>query len=130
MMKKPHLIMALASLLCAPMAFSQNTIYGYAIGNWRNGPTVEITPLFETTEMFTTPQLVRWVREQWPGSFTDTTDIDVQRFATIEEGDESRTILKAKYGRRNLPVHLIEANPMPRTALSPAKPSTPTGAPR
>ena len=110
---------------------AQNTIYSYAIGNWRTGPTVEISPLFETTEMFTTPQLIAWVRHEWPESFTDTTDIDVQRFATIEEGSESRTILKAKYGVRKLPVHMFEQDPMPRTPAAPAKPSTQSaGAPR
>ncbi|MEO8732912.1 MAG: hypothetical protein ABI373_01140, partial [Flavobacteriales bacterium] len=112
-------------------AFAQKAIYSYAIGNWRNGPTVEISPLFETTERFTTPQLIAWVRKEWPESFTDTTDIDVQRFVTIEEGHESRTTLKAKYGRRNLPVNMFEADPMPQTPEEPVKPATQsTGAPR
>lgn len=119
-----NLLLAAACLACSSLASAQNTIYSYAIGNWRNGPTVEISPLFQTTEMFTTPQLIAWVRHEWPESFADTTDIDVQRFATVEEGSESRTILKAKYGRRNLPVHMLEAGTMPRT------PDQPTDAPR
>ncbi len=129
-MKTSHLLIAAACFAFTSLASAQNTIYSYAIGNWRNGPTVEISPLFETTEMFTTPQLIAWVRHQWPESFTDTTDIDVQRFATTEEGSESRTILKAKYGRRNLPVHMIEADEMPRTPATPGNPAEATDAPR
>lgn len=109
----------LAAVLCVSAASAQNTIYSYAIGNWRNGPVVQISPLFETTEMFTTPQLIKWVRGQWPVQFTDTTDIDVQRFATTEEGLLSRSTLKAKYGVRKLPVNMMEAEPMPKTPLRP-----------
>ena len=124
-------LLAAAFIACSAAASAQNTIYSYAIGNWRNGPTVEISPLFETTEMFTTPQLIAWVRKEWPGSFTDTTDMDVQRFATIEEGSESRTTLKAKYGMRKLTVHMFEADAMPKTPAEPVKPATQsTGAPR
>lgn len=119
-MRTLHLLVLAGAAGLAMAAQAQNTIYGYAIGNWRNGPTVEITPLFRTTEMFTTPQLIAWVREQWPKEFTDTTDIDVQRFATVEEGTESRTVLQAKYGRRNLAVHPIEAAAMPSTPDKPA----------
>ncbi|MBK6409333.1 MAG: hypothetical protein IPF78_06465 [Flavobacteriales bacterium] len=109
-MRTLHFLLSAAFLTCSTAVSAQNTIYSYAIGNWRTGPTVEISPLFETTEMFTTPQLIAWVRHEWPESFTDTTDIDVQRFATIEEGSESRSILKAKYGVRKLPVH-VRAGP-------------------
>lgn len=130
-MRTPQFLLAAAFLACSSVASAQNTIYSYAIGNWRNGPTVEISPLFETTEMFTTPQLIAWVRKEWPESFTDTTDIDVQRFATIEEGSESRTILKAKYGRRTLPVNMLETDSMPKTPEAPAKRAMKsTGAPR
>lgn len=119
-MKTTHLLIAAVCLAVSSVASAQNAIYSYAIGNWRNGPTVEISPLFETTEMFTTPQLIAWVREQWPKEFTDTTDIDVQRFATKEEGIESRTTLMRKYGMRKLEVHSIESAEMPRTADKPA----------
>lgn len=129
-MKTQHFLLAAICLAFSSLASAQNTIYSYAIGNWRNGPTVEISPLFETTEMFTTPQLIAWVRHEWPESFNDTTDIDVQRFATTEEGSESRTILKAKYGRRNLPVNMIEAEAMPRTPAKPGQPAKATDAPR
>jgi hypothetical protein len=120
-MKTSHLLLSAACLAFSTLATAQNTIYSYAIGNWRNGPVVEISPLFETTEMFTTPQLISWVRQQWPKAFTDTTDIDVQRFATTEEGTESRTTLMRKYGVRKLQVHAIEAATMPRTPDSPEK---------
>ncbi|MBS1936491.1 MAG: hypothetical protein JSS84_01600 [Bacteroidetes bacterium] len=129
-MRRNHLLAFAALALLAGPCLAQNTIYGYAIGNWRNGPVVQISPLFETTEMYTTPQLIAWVRKEWPQSFTDTTDIDVQRFATVEEGTESRTILKAKYGMRKLEVHLFDAAPMPRTPAAPAKAAPATGAPR
>lgn len=128
-MKAKLLPVALALLLPASAASAQNTIYGYAIGNWRNGPVVQISPLFETTEMFTAPQLIGWVRQQWPEAFTDTTDIDVQRFATPEEGNLSRTTLKAKYGVRKLAVNMMEAADMPRTPIRPGAAPV-TGAPR
>lgn len=117
------LALALASLFAAP-ATAQNTIYGYAIGNWRNGPTVEFSPLFETTERFTPAQLIEWVREQWPGSFTDTTEIDVLLFGDIEGGVADRIALQAKYRMRELPVHLIPADTLPRTPLAPRRPAT------
>jgi hypothetical protein len=83
------------------------TIYSYAIGNWRNGPVVVISPLFETTEQASTPQLIARVRTDYT-AFKDITDIDVQRFATMEEGNESRTTLRAKYLTRKLEVLMVE----------------------
>jgi hypothetical protein len=83
------------------------TIYSYAIGNWRNGPVVVISPLFETTEQASTPQLIARVRKDY-AAFKDVTDIDVQRFATTEEGNESRTTLRAKYLTRKLEVLMVE----------------------
>ncbi|HRN36851.1 MAG TPA: hypothetical protein PLV70_10030 [Flavobacteriales bacterium] len=127
-MGSKQILAALMFSFAALAARAQNTIYGYAIGNWRNGPVVEISPLFETTEMYTTPHLIAWVRQQWPASFTDTTDIDVQRFATVEEGAGSRTSLKAKYGLRRLQVHEWSADEMPRTPAVPGKSAM--GAPR
>lgn len=118
-MKAKHLVLLLALSLAGPAAFAQNTIYGYAVGNWRNGPVVEFSPLFETSEMFTTPQLTQWVRKQWPASFTDTTDMSIQRFASPEEGYQNRNTLKAKYGMRKLEVHLLEEAEMPRTPERP-----------
>ena len=88
------------------------TIYSYAVGNWRDGPVVEISPLFETTEQYTTPQLIALVKQKWPQAFTDSTDIDIQRFATESEGEESRVVLKAKYDQRKLPVNLMPPEPL------------------
>ncbi len=124
-MKTPQFLFAAAFMAMCSAASAQNVIYGYAIGNWRNGPTVEISPLFETTEMYSTPQLIAWVRQQWPKEFTDTTDIDVQRFATTEEGLESRTTLMRKYGMRKLQVHAIDAAEMPRTSAAPERKEAP-----
>jgi hypothetical protein len=112
-MRHPEILLCIALGACVPKLQAQapQTIYSYAVGNWRDGPVVEISPLFQTTEAFTTPQLVAQVRKQWPQAFTDTTDIDVLRFVTREEGQESRTTLKAKYGLRRLPVNMINDPP-------------------
>jgi hypothetical protein len=91
-------------------AQSPNIIYSYAVGDWRDGPVVTISPLFETTEAFTTPQLIARVKKDYP-EFATITDIDVQRFVTVEEGQLSRTTLKAKYSMRKLEVNMIEASP-------------------
>lgn len=115
-MKIATLLLVSAWVTCSTAARAQNVIHAYAVGNWRNGPTVVISPLFETTEQATTPQLIAQVRAEWPGSFTDTTDIDIQRFATTEEGEESRTTLKAKYGVRKLDVRMLEGSPTPDSA--------------
>jgi hypothetical protein len=110
-------IFTLVLVACITSVYAQNAIYSYAIGNWRNGPTVMISPLFETTEQFTTPQLIAQVKKDWPQAFTDTTDIDIQRFATQEEGELSRITLKGKYGVRKLVVDMLGSDtsvqPMP-----------------
>ncbi|MBZ0207791.1 MAG: hypothetical protein K8H89_15855 [Flavobacteriales bacterium] len=129
-MKTKHILLPFAVIFLSTAAYAQKAIYSYAVGNWRNGPTVEISPLFETSEMYTTPQVIQWVREQWPAFFTDTTDIDVLFFTDIEGGQENRQTLKAKYGLRKLPVHLIEADPMPRTPPTPARAAPASGAPQ
>lgn len=104
-----HLLLAL--LLCSAAAIqAQNVIWSHAIGNWRNGPVVYITPVIETTEAFTTPQLLDRYREEFP-ELRDVQDIDVLRFASPEEGEESRTILRAKYGMRKLEVRMLEVAP-------------------
>ena len=83
------------------------SIHAYAVGNWRNGPVVVISPLFETTEQATTPQLIAKVRDEHP-EFKDIVDIDVLRFATVEEGVESRSTLRSKYLMRKLEVRMLE----------------------
>lgn len=129
-MRTKHILLASALAFITSATFAQKAIYSYAIGNWRNGPTVEFSPLFETTEMYTAPQLIQWVREQWPASFTDTTDIDVLFFTDIEGGQENRQTLKAKYGMRKLPVNMIEVDPMPKTPAAPPRKASATGEPR
>ena len=106
-------LLLLPLLLAAAMvlrAQAPNTIYAYAIGDWRNGPVVTISPLFETTEAFTTPQLIARVKKEF-APFATISDIDVQRFATVEEGELSRTTLAQKYGVRKLQVNLMEKQP-------------------
>ncbi len=112
--------LSIALLLGAALVHAQDaprTIYSYAIGNWRNGPVVLISPLFETTEQFTTPQLIARVRKDHP-EFAAVVDIDVQRFATVEEGQESRTTLRSKYLMRKLEVKMLEPT-------APKAPTTP-----
>ncbi|HRF80618.1 MAG TPA: hypothetical protein PL070_11085 [Flavobacteriales bacterium] len=86
---------------------AQNIIWSHAIGNWRNGPVVYITPLIETTEAFTTPQLIAHYRTEFP-ELKNVVDLDVLRFGTPEEGNDSRNTLKAKYGMRKLEVVMLE----------------------
>lgn len=104
-------LFSITLLICGLSAVAQNTIYSHAIGNWRNGPVVYITPLIETTEATTKPQL----REQLRARFTELkdipeTDFDVLLFGTKEEGNDSRTTLKAKYGMRKLEVVMLDAH--------------------
>lgn len=100
-------ILSVAVLLWGLSAFAQNTIYSHAIGNWRNGPVVYITPLIETTEATTKPELIARYKQEYP-ILKDVTDIDVLLFGTPEEGEESRRVLKMKYGLRKLEVVMLE----------------------
>ena len=100
-------LLAFVFTLCAFALHAQNTIYSHAIGNWRNGPVVYITPLIETTEAVTKPQLAEQYRREFP-ELKDVTDLDVLLFGTKEEGEESRRTLKAKYGIRKLEVVMLE----------------------
>ncbi len=96
----------------AALAMGQNTIYSYAVANWKDGPIVYISPLIETTEAFTTPQLLAQYKEAHP-EIQQARDIDVLRFATAEEGEESRQILRRKYGMRKLQVVMLEEKRTP-----------------
>jgi len=92
--------------MCAFAANAQKQIWSHAVGNWRNGPIVYITALIETTEAETTPYLLTvYKRDFFP---KDVADIDVLRFATREEGEESIRTLKAKYGMRKLEVRFLD----------------------
>lgn len=107
---RPFLLLMLLLSGMALLAQAPNTIYAYAIGDWRDGPVVTISPLFETTEAYTTPQLIARVKKDYPDLAT-IKDIDIQRFVTVEEGELSRTTLKAKYGVRKLEVKMLEPSP-------------------
>ena len=56
--KSMKTLLTLGLLIGAFTANAQKQIWSHAIGNWRNGPIVYITPLIETTEAFTTPKLI------------------------------------------------------------------------
>ena len=103
---------AFAFLANALLAQAPNKIWSYAIGDWRDGPVVTISPLFETTEAFTTPMLIKRVKQDYT-AFAKIMDIDVMRFATVEEGELSRTTLKGKYEARKLTVNMLESAPAP-----------------
>lgn len=108
-MPMKHLL-SLALLLCGLSAVAQNTIYSFAIGNWRNGPTVYITPLIETTEAATKPKL----KEQFRALHNELKDIadmdlDVLLFGSREEGEEHRSSLKQKYRTRKLDVVMLQS---------------------
>jgi hypothetical protein len=103
---------AFAFLANALLAQPPNKIWSYAIGDWRDGPVVTISPLFETTEAFTTPMLIKRVKQDY-AEFANIMDIDVMRFATMEEGELSRTTLKGKYEARKLTVNMLQAKPAP-----------------
>ncbi|HMC97227.1 MAG TPA: hypothetical protein VKG92_06230 [Flavobacteriales bacterium] len=100
-------LLSLALILSGFALHAQNVIWSHAIGNWRNGPVVYITPLIETTEAFTTPQLIERYKREYP-VLKDVKDLDVLRFGTPEEGNESRRVLKSKYGLRKLEVVMLE----------------------
>jgi len=117
-----HLLFCLAFLANALLAQPPNKIWSYAIGDWRDGPVVTISPLFETTEAFTTPMLIKRVKQDY-APFAKIMDIDVMRFATIEEGELSRSTLKGKYEQRKLTVNMLEAEPTPaKETAAPGKP--------
>jgi len=106
-------------LLFTATAFSQKVIWSHAIGNWRNGPVVYISPLIETTEQFTTPMLLERYKTEFP-EMKAAADIDVLRFGTPEEGNDSRRTLQAKYGMRKLEVVMLEL-PKERTIEEPTE---------
>jgi hypothetical protein len=112
----------LAGLFISSLSASaQNVIWSHAIGNWRNGPTVYITPLIETSEAFTTAQLIARYKAEYP-ELKNVTDLDVLRFGSTEEGEESRRTLKAKYGMRKLEVVMLEKPKEQVVTPGPAQP--------
>jgi hypothetical protein len=96
------------------------TIYSHAIGNWRNGPMVYITPVIEASEAMTKAQLLERYRTEFPElKDIPASDLDVLLFGTSEEGEESRRTLLAKYGMRKLQVVMLE-KPKDRAITVPA----------
>ncbi|MBV6405219.1 MAG: hypothetical protein IT228_09380 [Flavobacteriales bacterium] len=112
-------LLLLAALLAAPLLPAQNAIQAMAIGNWRNGPVVYLTPVFATTEAATTAQLIDRVKREHP-AMAAAADIQVMRFATVEEGEAHRASLKAKYGVRKLEVVLLDPPAPEAPAPAPA----------
>jgi hypothetical protein len=104
-------LLAALLLLTTVTVRAQNVIWAVATGDWRNGPVVVISPLFETTEMARDAELIAYVKAQYP-EFATINDITLQRFGTIEEGLEARKILATKYGARKLEVDLMEQPPL------------------
>jgi len=107
-----NIFVATLLVLLAHITQAQKTIWSYAIGNWRDGPLVYISPVIETTEAFTTPQLIERLKGEHE-EFKVIMDIDVLRFATIEEAAEDRATLRAKYLRRPMEVRMLDAT-LPR----------------
>lgn len=103
-----HLIVPVF-LLIGLSAYAQNIIYSHAIGNWRNGPVVYITPLIETSEAVTKPKLKEQFRAQYQElKDIPDNDLDVLLFGTTQEGEESRVSLMRKYTFRKLDVMMLE----------------------
>lgn len=100
-------LLGLSLFLFSFSASAQKTIWSHAIGNWRNGPVVYITPVIETTEAASTAQLTERFRTEFP-ILKDVADLDVLLFAAPEDGEESRRTLAAKYAVRELEVQLLE----------------------
>ena len=99
-------LLTLGLLFTTFAANAQKQIWSHAIGNWRNGPVVYITELIEVTEADTDPVLLKIYKRDFFAE--DVKDIDILRFGTREEGEESIRTLKAKYGMRKLEVEILE----------------------
>lgn len=94
-------------LSLAAIGSAQNTIYSYAIANWKNGPVVHMTPVIETTEAVTTSELLAHFKGTYP-EFREAADVDLLRFATIEEATSDRETLRRKYGMRKMEVVFLD----------------------
>jgi hypothetical protein len=96
-------------LLSASLLLAQKPLYAYAIGNWRNGPTVQMTEVFETSERFTTEQIMARVKEEYVG-FTEVTDHDLLLFTDSAEALSNQHVLVHKYAQRRLGVMVRRAD--------------------
>lgn len=102
-------LLSIALLLCGLSAFAQNTIHSLAIGNWRSGSPVYLTPVIETTEAMSKVKLAAQFRAQY-AELKDIADgnLDVLLFGTKDEADEKRASLHRSYSHRKLEVVLLE----------------------
>ncbi len=100
---------AVVALLAGAGVHAQKAIWSHAVGIWRDGPVVYITPLIGTTEAVRTTELLQRYREEFK-ELREVRDLEVLRFATPEEGNDSRTALKAKYAVRKLEVVMLAAS--------------------
>ncbi len=96
-------------LLASQALLAQKPIYAYAIGNWRNGPTVHMTEVFETSEKFTTEQIMARVKAEY-AAFKDITDTDLLLFTEREEALNNQKVLLNKYAQRKLAVKVTSTD--------------------
>lgn len=92
-------------LLASQALLAQKPIYAYAIGNWRNGPTVQMTEVFETSEQFTTEQIMARVKAEYV-AFKDISDTDLLLFTDRPTASDNQKVLIHKYGQRKLAVRV------------------------
>ena len=102
-------LLSIALLLCGLSAWAQNTIHSLAIGNWRSGSPVYLTPVIKTTEAMSKVKLAAHFRAQY-AELKDIADgnLDVLLFGTKDEADEKRASLHRSYSHRKLEVVLLE----------------------
>jgi hypothetical protein len=106
-------VLFLPLLLLSCLAIhAQDTIWSHAIGNWKNGPVVYLSPVIETSEAVPKARLTEQYKEQFK-ELREAADLDVLLFATPEEAEESRQTLRMKYGTRKLEVVLLETQTVP-----------------
>lgn len=124
-------IIASILLLTAAAAFGQKPIYAYAIGNWRNGPTVQMTEVFVTSERFTSEQIMEQVRKEYSG-FAHVADHDLLLFTDSAEAINNQRVLVHKYAQRKLGVQvrksdgtLVQEIPQPMPSAVEPKPVAP-----
>lgn len=118
-------------LLTAAVTFSQKPIYAYAIGNWRNGPTVQMTDVFVTSERFTTEQIMERVMKEYDG-FKRVADHDLLLFTDSTEAINNQRVLVHKYAQRKLGVQVrkvdgtvVQEIPQPMPSAVEPKPGAP-----
>lgn len=102
-------LLASLLLLTATAVLAQKPIYAYAIGNWRNGPTVQMTDVFVTSERFTTEQIMERVMKEYE-RFKHVADHDLLLFTDSAEAINNQRVLVHKYAQRKLGVQVRKAD--------------------